>query len=120
MTKEEKIIEGNAKIAEFMGIKVLPAGYISRNLENNEKQADDLKYHSSWNWLMQVVEKIENIKNESEGFLFCFGIGRDFCVIKHNTITQDHISVYSEHNSKILSVFACIVRFIDWYNSQQK
>lgn len=49
---DQEIIEGNKLIAEFMGMgeKFLPMDYEHEN---------GVRYHSSWDWLMPVVEKIE-------------------------------------------------------------
>lgn len=63
MTPKE-IVEKNKIIAEFMG------GILHTNGSSGEwfkfdggiaHDTSDLKYHSSWDWLMPVVEKIEQI-----------------------------------------------------------
>src|SRR6185437_13454507 len=58
-----KIIEGNKLIAEFMGIKDNPnkKGYYYHPLKKDWGTIKGFKYHSSWDWLMPVVEKIRNI-----------------------------------------------------------
>ena len=73
----EEIIEGNKLIAEFMGYNlIIPSmrrypnnwktSYWERNYDIEKHTTDHvlceengLKYHSSWDWLMPVVEKIE-------------------------------------------------------------
>ena len=74
---EEKIIEGNKLIAEFMGGVVCSifTDHVlydmgKDGIENKRYWANtSLKFHSSYDWLMPVVEKIEklenNIQNES-------------------------------------------------------
>ncbi len=53
-------MESNKLIAEFMGV-------VFHDDENQYYNADGLhigntlQYHSSWNWLMLVVEKIEQV-----------------------------------------------------------
>ena len=56
---EQEILDGNKLIAEFMGAK-----YNSKldlvNLGANHKLVgiNELQYHSSWDWIMPVVDKI--------------------------------------------------------------
>ena len=102
MTQEE--IEGNKLIADFMGLwKGIDCYEYSKDVCYGFK---DLKYHSSWEWLMPVVEKIEKIKgvrifikgNRCEIFNYGFEMGSP-------------LSVY-----KIESVWLAVVAFIKWYN----
>jgi hypothetical protein len=55
----------NGLIAEFMNVKVVTLDEIRSNKEPFYSSADgytaeDLQYHTSWNWLMPVVEMIES------------------------------------------------------------
>lgn len=67
--ERDEIIEGNKLIAEFMGYKLsdtfspaLPPHYINEEGETITGYIDtELKYHSSWDWLMTVIEKIQSI-----------------------------------------------------------
>lgn len=76
--QEENILiqEGNILIAKFMGAVVLkePIGHTKRSISFNEvtnglyvHTVNGLKYHSSWDWLMPVIEKMSKltIKNET-------------------------------------------------------
>lgn len=75
--------EGNKIIAQFMGAEIhsfmigkapyvmahFYSGYPfeKRVIKSNNKQIwgiESLEYHSDWNWLMPVVEKIELMGNE--------------------------------------------------------
>lgn len=95
--------EGNKLIAEFMFTCHLPSGkYILDN--NNRVYAENMKFHSSWDWLMPVVEKIE-------GLNFGIKIYKNSCWVTN----------YPESNtcatsSKIKSVWLAVVEFIEWYN----
>lgn len=102
MTKEE-IIAGNKLIAEFM--------------KKGKIHPNDLKYHSSWDWLMPVVEKIEQrfIDNQDAESGFSIRIEAYLCVIEG--MLGNQISEGFE-DKKILSVWKAIVDFIEWYNSQ--
>lgn len=67
LTQEQKVQEQNELIAKFMGLKSFEDkmyGKLWPNPASNgihEKTAFSLKYHSSWDWLMEVVEKISKM-----------------------------------------------------------
>lgn len=58
-------MESNKLIADFMEVNVISLDDVRKNKDPYHSSSDgylkdDLKYHSSWDWLMQVVEKIES------------------------------------------------------------
>ena len=60
---EQEIIDGNMLIAKFMGAMPHRNGEIVRFPKSMKGYVPEhLKYHSSWSWLMPVVEKIESDK----------------------------------------------------------
>ena len=70
----------------------------------------DLIFHSDWNWLMEVVEKIEGLGNHG------FTIYR-----KTTNINGLPIELANTRKStKIESVHSACVDFIKWYNNQNK
>lgn len=143
---DQKTIDGNILISKYMDAVIeewypkntqypdqsgLHASFRSQTDEEkkagiltypgNEKYhaVELLKYHSSWEWLMTVVEKIESMGYEVE-------IGRhlyrnkDYFVC---TIHDQGDSVrleYEWYSSKIKSVYDAIVEFIKWYNRKHK
>jgi hypothetical protein len=59
----------NILIAEFMGVNVVTLDEIRANRNPIFSNADgytvdELKYHSDWNWLMQVIENIDHLQPE--------------------------------------------------------
>ena len=58
-----KIEDQNKLIAEFMGMQHTDIGWYDNEetlqLQNNT--FDELKYHTSWDWLMPVVRKCSDI-----------------------------------------------------------
>ena len=84
LTMSKEIIEGNKLIAEFMD----KPPHIMPEL---------LKYHTSWDWLMPVVEKIGSLSyNDS------------------NNKFQPSVERFLEND--IESIWRQIVIFITWYN----
>jgi len=117
------IQESNKLIAEFDGLKFVnddPESYPNGYMFSKDTGAltfEDLQYNESWDWLMPVIEKIENLKNKEGAYAFSVRIGRDYCVIAYNDFTGYEIAVKSAHNNKIQSVYECIVEFIKWHNN---
>lgn len=106
MTTE--IIEGNKLIETFKGERELaPSGKIfgikrgsPKEYENwyNIVYVEDLKYHSSWDWLMPVVKKIGEMK-----------------VGNGDPNLYDEID-YALRPAIIENVWLAVIEFIQWYN----
>lgn len=82
----------------------------------------DLRYHSDWNWLMAVVEKIDK--------LAVITIRPGICTIdrfymnkrryaKENNIPLDEVPPLAESNEKdfIGNVHEAVHQYITWYNN---
>lgn len=123
------IIEGNKLIAEFMGgfkrtivlqgIKQIPDVWDIVDSKSPLAGArvfdDDLKYLTSWDWLMPVVEKIEDIE-DADGFKpFVVDINCAECDITQIKEAVEYIS-YNEAETKIKAVWLSVTEFIKWYN----
>lgn len=132
MTKEIEIVEGNKLIAEFMDgvfddkIKSLLVTPVKSPAGNYVNWTDKLKYHSSWDWLMPVVEKIQNMGF----FVSILGDGRlpntkelptNYCNIFKDNFNLELIidggNIPSK--SKIDSVWQSIIQFIQWYKTNK-
>jgi hypothetical protein len=114
--EQEEINDGNRLIAYFvMGAKCFP---------ENIHTAEELKYNSSWNWLMPVISKIESLEHDTvidfrynphskrkDKMHYWSQIGKD-------TIADDISG--SSYESKINATWECCVKFIKWYNQQSK
>ena len=109
---------GNKLIAEFIGLEKCtdpehsksPCYYIPsiQVYATDEDSYHDLKYHSSWDWLMPVVEKINRIK------------GHDIIIYKTTVHVNDDSQILLEttNNVSIINaVWDAVVQFIQWYNS---
>ena len=136
--KQEEIIEGNILIAKFDGwilgeTEYYCAGVPERHprwiKDKEELLTSDLLYHSSWDWLMPIVEKIESIYSDHHGYFGVY-INSNSCSIYgtnlHLVIEPDsnYGDVYLSDpnaifNSKIESTWYNIVEFIKWYNKEE-
>lgn len=119
-------MEDNKIIAEFMG--GLKGGKSRLSLQKNEiwlpthgvcrlgNSGKVLKYHSSWDWLMEVVEQIENTEVESN-YLMLESIGNmaKFIYDDGCRFLKDNIG-----ETKIQAVYEACVEFIKWYNENRE
>ena len=109
----KNIVENNKLIAEFMGII-----FTKDNKANHPRihapypPIENFKYHADWNWLMEVVEKIE-----SKGF----DVFINTCVCRVTDVGEDRFEDIETFNSasKIQAVYSAVVEFIKWYNEQK-
>jgi hypothetical protein len=136
----EEIIEGNKLIAEFMGgTKTKSPGYLDRDYfdfkdkpyqkwtnlyggsfeETTLYWEGDLKYHSDWNWLMPVIEKIEKVEfmeaedaNDPDACAFIRTFSRGMVRINRFTLHQA--------NTLLEAAWQAVVDFIKWNNNQPK
>ncbi len=112
MKKEKNLVGSNKLISKFMG------RVHSSKVELYEKPPpegtwvlpEDLKYDTSWSWLMSVVEKIASLKY--------------YVQITHHITTSCSIGIPGAGTTVISSyegkncVHKAVVKFIKWYNEQ--
>lgn len=114
--EQKEIIEGNKLIAEFMGAeKSFYGDYMIFTIDNPQYTGkinhSDIKYHTSWDWLMPVVEKIEENGCQIEIELYsCYVINSEKLLDEMNILFQAHC------DSKIKAVYEVVVSYIRWYN----
>ena len=99
----------NKLIAEFIGYKeYVNEGAIQLYIKDEVvKSIGQLDFHSDWNWLMEVVEKIESIG-------FTFETKKNWARITRKG--ENIILRWEEDKTKIEAVYNACVEFIKWYN----
>jgi len=103
-------VENNKLIAEFMED-------VNKLLHNNIF-ISPYQYHSDWNVLLEVVEKIESFEDENRQAKYNFQIEQSFVSIIDNN-TSDFI-FDGDADTKKEAVYNAVVEFIKFYNSAQK
>lgn len=120
-------IEGNKLIALFMGATISDKGIVLlKEWHDNHKfcEVSDLKYHSSWDWLMPVVEKITRIPlpyKQDDGrqdthWPRTFGMLDEW----GNPMFRFNCGKLFTADTLIEATYKAIVDFIEWYNNQNK
>jgi hypothetical protein len=95
------IEENNTLIAVFMDVDQVD---IDTWLEDNK----ELKYHSSWDWLMPVLKKIDSYANEV------------MSVDEFDNYRNSYRMISSPTHYDINYVWNQAVEFIKWYNEQNR
>jgi hypothetical protein len=107
---DEEIESNNKLIVEFMGWKVIPTHSKElryENLEGNHYYLHKLKFHNSYDWLMPVVECIENLN-------FQFWIGKYGTSIKSEKIGNFEVNI--KEPKKLNAIYFAVIEFIKYYN----
>lgn len=112
-TKNELITEGEEKIDNELIADFMEFPYKRTGLTFSEPRVlfvskAKMEYHTSWDWLMPVVDKIERLGNRCE-------IGITKCKIYSADYNRE--TFYAA--TKILAVYEHVVDFIKWYNETQ-
>lgn len=114
---EQEIIDGNKLIAEFMGLKSLTKREYENHPDHSNLSVDEYsiieyqRYHTSWDWIMPVVEKIESM-NYSTGINFIPGLGHSF----HFLSGGAEINKSRAAATKIGACYKAVIDFINYYN----
>ena len=133
MTSQE-IERGNRIVGEFMGFRMFDKKY-PRNHGIGAPEADwkdmiiqKAKYHSSWDWLMSVVEKIEAMSDNIIEKVWISIQGKtcsmwnyyDPSEVLRKAGSDTPYKIRTIGGTKIESVYKAVLQFLEWYNSQPK
>ncbi len=115
--------ENNKLLAEFMGLSktkmffnLKTGNYVKIETDEcevrptevylkNNRPITSFYYHSDWNWLMEVAEKIESLSKEQKVINFS----------RQNKSIFD----FKLTESKIEATYNACVEFVKWYNEQK-
>ena len=81
------------------------------------------KYHTSWDWLMPVVEKIEEIAMEEVKGVYKvhrFRVIFNFTQAEITDMSTGMTVGYGDTGMKLESTYEAVVEFINWYNKNKK
>lgn len=110
--------EENKIIAKFMGGEYLhdfnPTYITFRQIEfggmsgNYSCDESELYFHSSWDWIMPVIRKIESLKYATH--IHCYD-EESYCVIKEGNYRRG----YGENTDKKKAILIAVIEFINYY-----
>lgn len=127
--------EKNKLIAEFMGGTPQPHGRLTIIKWGEWQpfpmmfQLEHLIFHSCYDWIMSVVEKIQCQFGEDAEFMVRINKGYERGVLKYSAYikiksdpekseTENEYFIASS-NSHIESIYLVVIKFIEWYNQDK-
>lgn len=143
--EQSKVLEGNKIIAVFMGGElsdrfIAPIKVIKINHEDYYSYGclpEDLKYHLSWDWIMPVLEKINEITHKGFPIVVTVHAGGGVWIGVNpsnaagnkyegkreivNTMNDNYFNDFPEA-VKVTpneSAFNAVVQFIQWYTTTE-
>lgn len=127
MTQEE-IQSGNCLMAEFMGyVNITPTDRDFNIYENttsplvvNNKprkllETMSMEFHTSWDWLMPVVEKIEEVNRCPYRVVITSTLTYITDKSKHGTPEV----IRAANTDKLTNTWVAVVEFIKWYKQNE-
>ena len=124
MDKKE-IIEGNKLIAEFM-VWRKGDNYTSKfefydawGESINQLTPVEMDFNSSWDWLMPVVEKIEDFHDNVEYQVVIYEDEVEI-IQKCEPKWKEIVNISADGSGKLTNTWLAVVEFITWYNRQSK
>ena len=120
--------DNNKLIAEFMGFKTQDSPnerwhkqYFTQPNNAWGCRIEKLHFDTDWNWLMEVVEKIENII--SDGIVFNVFIDKNKTHVFYAPANYSNEKWFSnlflhEGDTKIKNTYNACIEVIKWYNKQ--
>ena len=125
LMKKKTTMENNKLIAEFMGYDIstiASSGVEVVEFESKDTKVENLKYHTSWDWLMPVVERINNTHSDTYGNYYSFQIGNGFVWVDPHMGSRIFFSgndIDHKDEPMISKVHRGVVEFIKEYNDEQ-
>ena len=109
-------MKNNKLIAEFMGwdiesLSTIPSHLHPSNLELDNDEVLEYKFHTSWDWLMPVVEKIECTHDDKGD---CFNVMMEAFEC---TISGLGLTLCLNGHTKMDATYKAVVEFIKIHNN---
>lgn len=80
---------------------------------------NDFKYHTSWDRLMPVIEKISALDGGKYN-VHISSAGQWACYISRDDVFGDDITSFGGFEPVIINAWKAVYTFIQWYNQQSK
>ena len=118
-----KTEEGNRLIAEFMGLVFYDDQNQYYDSVNGVFMGLFFKYHTSWDWLMPVVEKLHNmaILYEIKNKLSTYNERWYRCslTLYKESLPNGKYRVVRDGDTQLNAIWRAVIKFIQWYNKEE-
>lgn len=110
--------ENNKLIAEFMGWKYYKGFFLNPDNGSETFPAESFTYDTSWDSLMPVIRKINNL-----GKAFQFAIFKTYvsCTVEkgsgkfHKDFSFTHAEYITSEQTDIQAAWKLVSKFVEWY-----
>ncbi len=113
-----EIAEGNKLIGDYMGIESFTHEGIQWTGDLGNENLETMKYHMSWDWLFDVIDKINGLGKEYSFATFKTYVA--LSVEKGGKVYKDFVFAHSEYitaeQTGREAAFKLIVKYIKWQN----
>lgn len=109
----------NILLAEFLGMQKTELGWYDAEENLNypygkeDNTFDSLLFYDDLNWLMSVVDFIEDLRNTDGWVLFDVSIRQGVVYVIDKITTEEIIEVVAD--TKIDAIYQACVEFVKWY-----
>lgn len=124
---QEQILESNKIIAEFMGAEITQAYSKTKEQDGvlfyypkdtspsmyRNLSSSGIKYHKEWDWLMPVVDKLEELGYE-------ININGNDCYVQQPNRKGRLVIHCKNWINKLQCVYQAVISTINWHNLQEK
>lgn len=124
MTQEE-ILEYNKLCAEFLKWEFTTFKEVYNHINdfkgNQYDSLEELQFHSDWNWIMMVIEKIEGLGFNTDSYSPIQGsVELEYTLHEFNIWDKINPEIQGRGKTKKEAVIQAINQFLIWYNEQNK
>lgn len=113
MNKEFNKEEYNKMCAEVLGWEFQHGYYNPDHLHEYSFKTDkSLKFHSDWNWIMEVVENIENLY----GGAVQFEISDESCLVAMPSVFSEYYVMDTKKDAVVQAIWG----FLNWYKENKE
>lgn len=96
---------------DYMG-----GSYLEHDENCNISYSNEMKFHSDWNWIHEVIEAIEKLEFGEQKYKFQVDIQNNHCVIEQSNCFNS-IRIYKE--TKKEATTEAINKFLIWYEQNK-
>ena len=113
----------NKLIAEFMGYTGgSDFQYLTHPETLLDTNVDELLYQTSWDWLMPVVEKIEEIAIDDDNLTIKehrYQVDMSYTQCSIYDHVRDGVIASGDMGTKLLSTYRAVIEFLKEYNDEK-
>lgn len=122
--KQEEILECNKLCAEFLKWEFTTFKEVYNHINdfkgNQYDSLEELQFHSDWNWIMMVIEKIQGLGFNTDSYSPIQGsVELEDTLHEFNIWDKINPEIQGRGKTKKEAVVQAINKFLIWYNENK-